>query len=108
MTESSEQRAPEHVTIDLTYLGPLRAKMGCAEETVEVAQPATVRSVLDELARIHGDDVGGLFFNQYGWQDPRLICLVASKDGPTEVGLDSSLADRTALSLMLGMPMTAG
>ena len=84
MTESSEQRAPEHVTIDLTYLGPLRAKMGCAEETVQVAQPATVRSVLDELARIHGDDVGGLF------------------------GLDSSLADRTALSLMLGMPMTAG
>jgi hypothetical protein len=103
--------ANEGVTIRLNYLGSLRRHMGCRGEEFTVSRPVTVKAVLDRLVEIHGEDLTDIFYNQYGWLDPRLFFLV-DEDGTLIRGtLESELGagePTEEVTLMLGMPMSGG
>jgi hypothetical protein len=103
--------SPSDVTVRLNYLGTLRRHMGCRGEEFTVARPATVKAVLDKLVEIHGDGLSDLFYNQYGWLDPRLFFLVDEDGTLIRATAQSELAgtDGTEqVTLMLGMPMSGG
>jgi molybdopterin converting factor small subunit len=101
--------SPGKVTVVVQYLGHLRQHMGGSVEELTLEPPVTVRSLLDHLVGIHGPAVADLFFNQYGWLDPRLFFLV-DEDGMTyrEHHLERELTGGERITMFLGMPMAGG
>jgi len=98
----------ETVIIRLAYLGSLRHHFGRKDEEFVLCPPVSVRDVVDRLIEIHGPKVRDLFFNQYGWLDPRLFFVIDGESGVTRTGLDAPLTGTEEVQLMLGMPMAGG
>jgi hypothetical protein len=99
---------PRTVTIRLTYLGNLRRHMGCNSEEVVVERPVSVKGVLERLVETHGPALTDLFYNQYGWLDPRLFFLIDQDGDRVRADLDSQLTGTEEVTLMLGIPMSGG
>ena len=96
------------VTIRVRYLGPLRSRMGVRGETLDVDGEVTVRAVLEQLIDRHGADLRDVFFNQYGWMDPRLWVLVDGESAGARRGLDTPLTGREDVQIVLGQPISGG
>jgi hypothetical protein len=94
--------------IRLSYVGQLRRRMGCASEELVLERPVTVRHVLDRLVETHGEDLLDVFYNQYGWLDPRLFFLIDGEGATSRGGLDAEVGDARELTLLLGIPMSGG
>ncbi len=99
---------PASVPVTLSYVGGLARRMGCKTEELLLDPPLTVQSVLDRLVENHGDDVRDLFFNQYGWLDPRLFFLIDGEGANVKGGLEATITGREEITLILGIPMTGG
>lgn len=96
------------VTVRVRYLGPLRRRMGLREEALELTSPVTVREILENLVERHGADLRDVFFNQYGWMDPRLWVLVDGVSAGARDGLDTPVAGTEDIQIVLGQPITGG
>ena len=95
-------------TIRLSYMGGLARRMGCKSEELMLDPPVTVRTVLDRLIEKHGEDVRDLFFNQYGWLDPRLFFLIDGEGATLNGGLEAPIVGDEEITLVLGIPMSGG
>jgi hypothetical protein len=82
--------------------------MGCNSEEVVVERPVSVKGVLERLVETHGPALTDLFYNQYGWLDPRLFFLIDQDGDRVRADLDSRLTGTEEVTLMLGMPMSGG
>lgn len=95
-------------TVRLSYMGGLARRMGCKTEELALDAPITVRTVLDQLIETHGEDVRDLFFNQYGWLDPRLFFLIDGEGATLKGGLEAPITGDEEITLVLGLPMSGG
>ena len=96
------------VTVHVRYLGPLRSRMGVRGETLGFDGEVTVRGVLERLIDRHGPDLRDVFFNQYGWMDPRLWVLVDGESAGARRGLDTPLTGREDVQIVLCQPLSGG
>jgi hypothetical protein len=94
--------------VRLSYMGGLARRMGGKHEELVLEPPVTVRTILDELIERHGEDVRDLFFNQYGWLDPRLFFLIDGEGATLRGGLEAQVTGNEEITLVLGIPMTGG
>ena len=104
MTGGGDKR----ISVRLSYMGYLRQRMGCKEEALALPAPVTVRSVLEELIGLHGDGVSDIFYNQYGWLDPRLFFLIDGEAVQSRGALDVEISGSEEITLVLGLPMSGG
>ncbi len=82
--------------------------MGGKREEFALDPPVTVRTVIERLIENHGEDERELFFNQYGWLDPRLFFLIDGDGATDRGGLDATLTGDEEITLFLGLPMNGG
>lgn len=82
--------------------------MGTNREELAFDGPVTVRAVLQRLVDIHGEEMTQIFYNQYGWLDPRLFFLIDREEGVVRRDLDAQLRNGEEITLVLGIPMTGG
>jgi hypothetical protein len=82
--------------------------MGSRSEELALEAPITVRTVLDQLIENHGEGVRDLFFNQYGWLDPRLFFLIDGEGATLKGGLEAPITGNEEITLVLGIPMSGG
>jgi hypothetical protein len=94
--------------VRLSYVGSLARRMGCKSEHLLLDPPVTVRTVLDGLIASHGDGLRDLFFNQYGWLDPRLFFLIDGEGATVKGGLEAPITGQEEITLVLGIPMSGG
>jgi molybdopterin converting factor small subunit len=106
MSDPSPASGP--VTIHVRYLGPLRSRLGVRAEDLGFDGVVTVRRVLERLIDRHGPDMRDVFFNQYGWMDPRLWVLVDGESAGARRGLDTPLSGREDIQIVLGQPISGG
>jgi hypothetical protein len=95
-------------TVRLSFMGGLSRRMGCKTEELALEPPVTVRTVLDGLIESHGEGVRDLFFNQYGWLDPRLFFLIDGEGATLKGGLEARINGEEEITLVLGIPMSGG
>jgi hypothetical protein len=95
-------------TVRLSYMGGLARRMGGKTEELVLGAPVTVRAILDGLIERHGEDVRDLFFNQYGWLDPRLFFLIDGEGATLSGGLEAQVTGGEEITLVLGIPMSGG
>lgn len=107
MSEAARRDA-DPISVRVRYLGPLRNRMGRREESLEMDPPVTVRTLLEGLIERHGEDLRDVFFNQYGWMDPRLWVLIDGESAGARRGLDTPIAGTEDLQIVLGQPITGG
>ena len=106
MSEAAPATSP--TTVRLSYMGGLARRMGSKTEELQLDHPVTVRTVLDRLIENHGEGVRDLFFNQYGWLDPRLFFLIDGEGATLKGGLEAPITGEEEITLVLGIPMTGG
>jgi hypothetical protein len=82
--------------------------MGSRSEDLALEAPVTVRTVLERLIENHGEGVRDLFFNQYGWLDPRLFFLIDGEGATLKGGLEAPITGSEEITLVLGIPMSGG
>jgi hypothetical protein len=95
-------------TVRLSYMGGLARRMGSRSEELALESPVTVRTVLEQLIENHGEGVRDLFFNQYGWLDPRLFFLIDGEGATLKGGLEAPITGDEEITLVLGIPMSGG
>ena len=95
-------------TVRLSYMGGLARRMGSKSEELALRAPVTVRTVLEQLIENHGEGVRDLFFNQYGWLDPRLFFLIDGEGATLKGGLEAPITGNEEITLVLGIPMSGG
>jgi hypothetical protein len=95
-------------TVRLSYMGGLARRMGSRSEELALESPVTVRTVLEQLIENHGEGVRDLFFNQYGWLDPRLFFLIDGEGATLKGGLEAPITGNEEITLVLGLPMSGG
>ena len=100
--------APVRTEIRLSYMGGLARRMGCKAEELALDPPVTVRSILQRLIETHGEGVRDLFFNQYGWLDPRLFFLIDGEGATLKGGLEAPITGTEEVTLVMGIPMSGG
>ena len=96
------------VTVNLSFLGSLRTQMGTATDVVTVPAPASVRGVVEALIGLHGHAFSDLFYNQYGWLDPRVLFVVDGESVVSRQGLDTPLSGHEEIDVFLALPMSGG
>jgi len=102
------RQASARTTVRLSYVGGLARRMGSRSEELALEAPITVRTVLDQLIENHGEGVRDLFFNQYGWLDPRLFFLIDGEGATLKGGLEAPITGSEEITLVLGIPMSGG
>jgi molybdopterin converting factor small subunit len=95
-------------TIHVRFLGPLRRHVESREAWLELERPVTVRRVLDSLIERHGDHLRSVFYNQYGWMDPRLWVLIDGVSAGARDGLDTQISGGEDVEIVLGQPISGG
>lgn len=103
------ERPGSSTTVTVSYFGNMKRRMGLSEEEVVFDDgPVTVRDLLVRLAGRHGDDVTELFYNQYGWLDPRCLIFIEDEALTQVEGLEADLTGVTGVRLTLALPITGG
>jgi hypothetical protein len=102
------QRSPVRTVVRLAYMGGLARRMGSRSEELALEAPVTVRTVLEQLIERHGEGLRDLFFNQYGWLDPRLFFLIDGEGATLKGGLEAPITGTEEITLVLGIPMSGG
>lgn len=113
MTAYSDPEPPvrpdEDRTVSVSYFGNMKRRVGLSEEQVTFDEvPFTVGDLLVRLAERHGDDVAGLFYNQYGWLDPRCLIFVEDEALTQVEGLDLDITGVSGVRITLALPITGG
>ncbi|MCB1234622.1 MAG: MoaD/ThiS family protein [Verrucomicrobiae bacterium] len=88
-----------------TYTGQLAAAAGAAEEAIEVAPGATLRSALDFLAARHGEAYARHLFHSDGRMRSTLLVVF---DGEQAAGDKESLMLDGVGTVMLMTPIAGG
>jgi hypothetical protein len=57
---------------------------------------------------MHGQHLADLFFNQYGWLDPRLLVLIDGETAAARGGLEAPLTGDERIEMVLGVSMSGG
>jgi molybdopterin converting factor small subunit len=92
-------------TINVIYTGQLAALAGCSEESIEVAEGATLGPVVDGLTARHGDGFRDLLRDEAGAM--RTTVLVAL-DGEQAQGERGGLSLDGVSEVMLMTPIAGG
>jgi molybdopterin converting factor small subunit len=71
-----------HITIE--YAAQARQAAGTGRECLEVAPPQTVRDLLAQLARRHGEALGRLLLTEDGEPQPALLLFVGDEQVPPD------------------------
>jgi len=100
--------SPPAVIIKLSFLGPLRFRLRTRTEELTLPAPVTVRHVVDRLIEVHGGEIRDLFYNQYGWLDPRVFFVVDGDSVVSRKGLDTPLTGNEEITIFLALPMSGG
>jgi hypothetical protein len=94
--------------VRVRFLGPIRRHIDARETQLELKAPVSVRSVLDALIERHGEHLRSLFYNQYGWMDPRLWVLIDGVSAGAKGGLDAPITGAEDIEIVLGQPISGG
>jgi len=96
-------------TIEVSFFGTLRKRMGCKEQTLEFDTPdITVRSVLERLIEIQGEDFRDWVINDYGWVDSRCMIFIDDEHIPSVECIDRDVTGARELKIALATPMAGG
>ena len=96
------------VDLKISYMGPLRRMMQCNEESLQLAPPITVRSILDELIQGHGEHLRDVFYSTQGWLDSRILFLIDGQRPEAREGLDTPISGEEKIQIVMGIPMSGG
>jgi hypothetical protein len=96
------------VHLQITYLGLIRRYMNCAEESLHLDPPVTVRGVLDCLVQRHGEHLRDIFYDTQGWLDPRILFLIDGERPESHRGLDTELTGEEEIQILMGLPLRGG
>lgn len=96
-------------TINVSYLGTLRHRVGCRQQDLEFDLPkVTIRSVLDRLIEIQGEDFRDWVINDYGWVDSRCMIFVDGEHVNSVDCIDRDITGVDRLQIALATPMAGG
>ena len=96
-------------TIDISFFGTLRKRVGCREVTLEFeTRPVTIRSVLEKLIEIQGEDFRDWVINDYGWVDSRCMIFVDGEHQNSVDCIDTDVTGAEHLQIALATPMAGG
>ena len=71
-----------HITIE--YAAQAKQAAGTGRECVEMTPPQTVRDLLPQLARRHGEALGRLLLNEDGEPQPALLLFLGDEQVPPD------------------------
>ncbi len=101
--------APTTTTIEIAFFGTLRKRVGCKEQTLEFNTPnVTIRTVLERLIEIQGEDFRDWVINDYGWVDSRCMIFVDNVHLNSVECIDQDVTGATQLKIALATPMAGG
>ena len=80
-----------HITIE--YAAQARQAAGLGRERLELAEPQTVRDLLPQLARRHGEALGRLLLTEDGEPQPALLLFVGDEQVPPDARRELSSGD---------------
>ena len=100
---------PPKTTVNVSYFGTLRRRMGCREQDLEFDTPVvTIRSVLERLIEIQGEDFRDWVINDYGWVDSRCMIFVDGEHVNSVDCIDRDITGVDRLKIALATPMAGG
>ncbi len=96
-------------TINVSYFGTLRNRVGRREERLEFdSSNVTIRSVLERLIEIQGEDFRDWVINDYGWVDSRCMIFVDGEHLNSVECIDHDITGAKQLKIALATPMAGG
>lgn len=96
-------------TIDISFFGTLRKRVGCKEQTLEFDTPnVTIRTVLERLIEIQGEDFRDWVINDYGWVDSRCMIFADGEHLNSVNCIDLDITGAKELKIALATPMAGG
>lgn len=96
-------------TINVSFFGTLRTRVGCREQDLEFDSPTvTIRSVLERLIEIQGEDFRDWVINDYGWVDSRCMIFLDGEHVNSVDCIDRDLTGVDQLKIALATPMAGG
>jgi molybdopterin converting factor small subunit len=104
----SEPTAPT-TTIEVSFFGSLRHRVGCRRQPLEFDLPqVTIRSVLERLIEMQGEDFREWVINDYGWVDSRCMIFVDDEHLNSVECIDEDITGARQLKIALATPMAGG
>ena len=96
-------------TIEVSFFGTLRKRVGVKQQTLTFDEPAvTIRSILERLIEIQGEDFRDWVINDYGWVDSRCMIFVDDEPLNSVECIDRDVTGATQLKIALATPMAGG
>ncbi len=96
-------------SVRVSFFGTLRKRVGCREQDLEFDSPkVTIRSVLERLIEIQGDDFRDWVINDYGWVDSRCMIFVDGEHVNSVDCIDRDITEADELKIALATPMAGG
>jgi molybdopterin converting factor small subunit len=92
------------MTIYVEYTAQLKRAAGTGAETVELAAPATLDTLLAALASRHGEELQRLLFDGQGRRRPSVLIFVGERQAPRNESVE--LAEHQVVTLV--SPISGG
>ena len=99
---------PAQLEATVRYFGPVRSVVGRKEQRIVLARGATLRRLLEELARCNGPAFRRYVKPEGRTLNPVLIVAVNGESVDQIGNLDMPLPDRSVVSVLLAVPIMGG
>jgi molybdopterin converting factor small subunit len=94
---------------DISFFGTLRRRIGCRELRLEFDSPnVTIRSIMERLIEIQGEDLREWLINDYGWVDSRCMIFIDGEHLPSVGCIDRDVTGAKRIQVALATPMAGG